>query len=80
MNDGDTGYAGAVASKAKKEKFLKPKGEKVEKSESPTNSPPRMSRKKVTRRRRVVIEESEEEVSKGAEHFASLSPVLTHLR
>lgn len=71
MNSGDSGYAGALANKAQREKFLKPYGGNVlkESSKSPsrssTKSPsfvgstPKRTRR--TRRRRVIIEESEDE-------------------
>jgi len=71
MNSGDSGYAGALANKAQREKFLKSYGGNVlkESSKSPsrssTKSPssvgstPKRTRR--TRRRRVIIEESEDE-------------------
>lgn len=71
MNSGDSGYAGALANKANREKILKPYGGSVKKessktpSRSTTRSPssvgstPKRTRR--TRRRRVIIEESEDE-------------------
>lgn len=71
MNSGDSGYAGALANKAHREKILKPYGGNVMKessktpSRSGTKSPssvgstPKRTRR--TRRRRVIIEESEDE-------------------
>jgi len=71
MNSGDSGYAGALANKAQREKFLKPNGGNVKKesskspSRSSTMSPPSVAsspkRTRRTRRRRVIIEESEDE-------------------
>ena len=70
MNSGDDGYASAVASRAKRESFLKPKSERVVKKDSKSPSPMSPRRKtRRTRRRRVIIEESEdEEVSNFEEH------------
>jgi len=71
MNSGDSGYAGALANKAQREKFFKPYGGNVIKES--TKSPSRSSTKSPssvgstpkrtgrTRRRRVIIEESEDE-------------------
>lgn len=71
MNSGDSGYAGALANKAHREKVLKPYGGSVMKessktlSRSATKSPssvgntPKRTRR--IRRRRVIIEESEDE-------------------